>query len=327
MKRSIVALAIVLVGCSGAGTETSTTPGNNAVSASAEAIHLAGHIILGADDVYNVANADGSDVEPLYEPGQYCCLARISPDHTRIIIMPGTDQTGAVRGGTLTLAGSKFEFLPRTDKTLNLVPQAWSPDGTRIAFEGWDDSDPTRTGIYTARAADGSDLVRVTTTPGRPHDIPLDYSPDGTQLVFYRAIRGESHLPVDIGGSLWVANVDGSEAHELDTGDVNPWWWARWSPDGSSIVFPIERLQPRGGLWTIKPDGSGLTKLFEDPEGGFPLAPVWSPDGSKVMFQIDAMNDAFQHPDDAIYVINADGTGLRQIIDGPGRVGVTDWWD
>jgi Tol biopolymer transport system component len=145
--------------------------------------------------------------------------------------------------------------------------------------------------------------------------------------VFYRAIRAELHFPIDIGGSLWVVNVDGSDSHELDTGHARPWSHARWSPDGSSILFGIERLQPTGGLWTIKPNGSGLTRLFEDAEGGFPLAPVWSPDGGKVMFQIDPINDAFQLPDNAIYVINADGTGLKLVIGGPGRKGVTDWWD
>jgi hypothetical protein len=316
-----------LFACTGPGSGSSTSPGNEASAASGGASHLAGHIILSANDVYNVANADGSDVEPLYQPGQYCCLARISPDHTRILTMPGTDQTAAVRGGTLTLDTSEFAFLPSSDKTLNLVPQAWSPNGTRIAFEGWDDSDPTRTGIYIARAADGGDLVRVTTSQGRPHDIPLDYSPDGRQLVFYRAVRAEPNLSVDIGGSLWVVNVDGSDAHQLDTGDIRPWWNARWSPDGSRIVFPVERLQPMGGLWTIRPDGTGLEKFFEDPEGGFPTAPVWSPDGSKIMFQIDATNDAFEHPDNAVYVINADGTGLTLAIDQPERIGVTDWWD
>ncbi|HYT80924.1 MAG TPA: hypothetical protein VEQ37_17040 [Actinomycetota bacterium] len=326
ITRSIVTLALLLGGCTAASTGTSPSP-RSPVTTATIAIHLAGHIILGANKVYNVANADGTAVKPLHEPGQYCCLARISPDHTRIITMPGTDETGGLRGGTLTLEGSEFELLPRSDKTLNLVPQAWSPDGSRIAFEGWDESDPTRTGIYTARATDGGDLVRVTTRLGRPHDMPLDYSPDGSQLVFYRAIRAEPNFPIDIGGSLWVVNADGSDPHELDTGDVRPWWHARWSPDGPSIVFGIERLQLTGGLWNIKPDGSGLTKLFDDPDGGFPGAPVWSPDGRKIMFQIDPINDAFQHPDNAIYVINADGTGLTLVIDGPGRTGVTDWWD
>jgi hypothetical protein len=80
-------------------------------------------------------------------------------------------------------------------------------------------------------------------------------------------------------------------------------------------------------LWIIGPDGTGLEELFEDPEGGFAVAPVWSPDGSEIMFQIDATNDAFEHPDNAIYAINADGTALRLAIDQSDRIGVTDWWD
>ena len=271
---------------------------------------LDGRIVLWTDTFY-VANADGSEARPLADPGEYCCLARISPDHLRILTMPGTDQTGAVRGGTLTLDPPGFDLLPRVDATLNLVPQAWSPDGTRIAFEGWDDSDPTRTGIYTARAGDGGDLTRVTTRPGLPHDIPLDYSPDGKQLVFYRAVRAEPDFPVDIGGSLWVVNVDGTDGHELDTGDVRPWWQARWSPDGSAIVFGAERLQPVGGLWTINPDGSALTALFVGSATQFAVSPVWSPDGSAVMFTLNPMNDAFQHPDNEIDVIGSNGARLR----------------
>jgi Tol biopolymer transport system component len=240
--------------------------------------------------------------------------------------MPGTDQTGAVRGGTLTLDGSEFELLPRPDETLNLVPQVWSPDGTRIAFEGWDSSDPSRTGVYTARV-DGTDLVRVTVSPGLPHDSALDYSPDGSQLVIYRAVRAEPDFPIDLGGSLWVANVDGSDAYELDTGDVRPWSQADWSPDGSRILFSTERLQRSGALWTINPDGSGLRKLFEDPSGRFAIYPVWSPDGEKIMFSLHPTNDAFEHRDNEIYAINADGSGLTLVIGGPGYKYVADWWE
>lgn len=115
-----------------------------------------------------------------------------------------------ITGGKLSLDRTDFELLALTDPTLNLVPEAWSPDGERIAFEGWDDSDSSRTGVYTARASDLGGLVRVTSSGGRPHDIALDYSPDGSQLVFYRSVRAEPHFPIDIGGSLWVVNVDGS---------------------------------------------------------------------------------------------------------------------
>ena len=54
--------------------------------------------------------------------------------------MPGEDQLAPpVAGGTLAVDGSGFVRLPLTDPSLNLIPQAWSPDGTRIALEGFDD--------------------------------------------------------------------------------------------------------------------------------------------------------------------------------------------
>jgi hypothetical protein len=327
LATGTIACVVLLTACAQPSRPVSSglVDGSGLATPAPEGITLRGHIILNRGTYY-IANADGTDPQPLANPDSYCCNARISPDHTRILTMPGTDQTGGVRGGTLSLDGSEFELLPRPDETLNLVPQTWSPDGSRIAFEGWDPSDPSRTGVYTARV-DGSDLIRVSTSPGLPHDSALDYSPDGTQLVFYRAVRAEPHFPIDLGGSLWVVDVDGSGAHELDTGDVRPWWQADWSPDGSKILFSTERLQGTGALWTISPDGSRLTKAFEDPAGGFAIYPVWSPDGSQIMFSLHPSNDAFQHADNAVYAINADGTGQTLVVGGGGYKYVTDWWD
>jgi Tol biopolymer transport system component len=324
MKHARIATLSVLILAACQGSATPSAPGSTG-QASPEAISLDGHILLNGETLY-VADADGSDRKEVHAPGAYCCVNRISPDHTAILVMPGTDDTGSVRGGTLSIDGSEFKLLPRPDETLNLVPQAWSPDGTRIAFEGWDDSDPSRTGIYIADA-DGTDLRRVTTSPGLPHDSALDWSPDGTQIVFYRAVRAEPEFPIDIGGSLWVVNVDGTDARELDTGDVKPWWQARWSPDGSSILFSEERLQPRGALWTIKPDGSGVTMVFEAPDGRFARGPIWSPDGSKIMFQLDVISDAFMHRPNEIHAANADGSGLILVADGHEYKTVFEWWD
>jgi WD40-like Beta Propeller Repeat len=335
----VVALSgLVLLASVACGSASSPSTSGSAASLAAggtgtpstEPLHLEGTIILetilfGSRHT-DLGNADGTDLEPLTNPDAYGGIFRISPDRTQILTMPGTDETGSVRGGTLGIGTGRFTFLPRPDPTLNLVPQAWSPDGTHIAFEGWDESHPSRTGVYTARASDGDDLVRVTRNPGLPHVIPLDFSPDGTQIVFYRSVRSERDFPVDIGGSLWVVNVDGSHPHKLNMGDVAPWWQARWSPDGSVIVFSTERLQPSGALWTIKPDGTGLHKLYEDPAGAFAIAPVWSPDGTQVMFSLNPGNDAFEHVDNAIYVINADGTNPRLVMDGPGFKNVQEWW-
>jgi Tol biopolymer transport system component len=272
-----------------------------------------------------VVNANGSGQRQLTQPGEVCCLDRVSPDGTLILVMPAGDPGLPVTGGTIDIDGSNFQRLVLQDPTLNLVPQAWSPDGERIAFEGWDESDPSRTGVYTARASDGGDLVRVTSRDGFEHDMPLDYSPDGTQLVFYRSVEIDPG-PIDIGGSLWVVGVDGSNPHEI-SGDVAPNCWARWSPDGSKIIFDSERKSAEGALWTVRPDGSGLTGLFEDRKGRFPILPVWSPDGAHVLFALDRTNDQFIHRPNAFYVIAADGSGLRLVLKDNTFKTSPEWWE
>jgi Tol biopolymer transport system component len=316
-----------LAACSGASSQPADSPHHP--SSGVAVAQLSGQIlferITGMDDqALYIADADGSHARRISEPAQYCC-ARISPDHDRFTVMPGGNglQPSVVRGGTIHVDGSHFERLPSTARHLSLVPQAWSPDGTRIAFEGWDESDPARTGVYTARASDGGDLVRVTTFPGRPHDMPLDYSPDGKRLVFYHAVSADT---VDIGGSLWVVGVDGSDAHQITTADAPPGVRARWSPDGSKILFASERLQPDGALWTVEPDGSHLTKLFEDEQGRFPSVPTWSPDGRHIMFALNDTSNTFVHVANGIYVIRGDGTGLSLVIGGPDYKTEPEWW-
>lgn len=328
----IVAVSVWLAACSSAASSSSqpipSASAPESVAASEPALHPKGTIFFlrttGNDQhaIYT-ANADGTDERQLTQPGEYCCLNRLSPDRSQILVMPGVDST-PVTGGLLSIDGTEFTLLHLNDPTLNLVPQAWSPDGTRIAFEGWDDSDPTRTGVYTGGSSDVTDVVRLTSTAGAPHDSPLDYSPDGSMLVFYRAGRGEPDFPIDIGGSLWVVNADGSNARHLDTPPPN--WWARWSPDGSTILFASERLQPTGAIWTIRADGSGLTKVFEGPGGGFPIDPVWSPDGTQIMFVLHPINDRFQHLPNVLYVMRADGTSLTRLIATPDFKGSLEWW-
>jgi Tol biopolymer transport system component len=278
----------------------------------------------GDSHAFYIANADGTDERRLTRLGEYCCNNRISPDGSEILVMPGGSLQTPITGGILSIDATEFTALHLNDPTLNLVPQAWSPDGTRIAFDGWDDADTSRTGIYTGGFPDVTNLVRVTSAEGAPQDIPLDYSPDGTRLVFYRSVRAEPDFPIDIGGSLWVVNVDGTDARQLDTPPPN--WWARWSPDGTTILFVSERNQPAGAIFTIRPDGSGLTTLFEDPGGAFPIDPIWSPDGSQIMFMLDPISDRFSHPNNALSVMRSDGTGITKLIDTPTFKSSPEWW-
>ncbi len=72
------------------------------------------------------------------------------------------------------------------------------------------------------------------------------------------------------------------------------------SPDGSSIVFSW-----RGDLWKVPTEGGTAVRLTSHPN--LDLRSAWSRDGQRIFFQSD--RSGFQN----IHVMNADGTGLRQV--------------
>ena len=80
-----------------------------------------------------------------------------------LIAIPTQLADGRVGTAIIDVTGKVVRVLEIASKGLNLPCTKWSPDDKRLACEGWDESDATRTGIYTVRSKDGGDLKRVTT--------------------------------------------------------------------------------------------------------------------------------------------------------------------
>lgn len=251
-------------------------------------------------------------------------LAFPSPDHKRMLAVSSGNIPPPPSLATVGLDGRGFKRLRLHDPTLNLLPCCWSPDEKRLAFMGWDDANPARTGIYIANAADGTGLVRVTTRPGRLLEEVQAYSPDGKWLLFYR----DTHPDPDpaVGGSLWVVRVDGSDLHRITDKSRPPADWARWSPSGDRILYADERTAVSGAIWTVRPDGTQRTKVFADKRGRFPITPAWSPDGKQIVFALDPTNDQFTHPPNQLYVMNADGSHLHLLIGDHTFKRNPEWW-
>jgi Tol biopolymer transport system component len=181
--------------------------------------------------------------------------------------------------------GTNITRLTRDD-TLGMddLYPAWSPDGKKIAFVSYRDADGCCE-IFTMNA-DGSGLAQVTHTQGVINWRPA-WSPDGTQLA---VIRGD--------GSLFKMNVDGTSEVELlhDAAGVS---FPDWSPDGSKILFG------QSSLYTIHPDGTGLTFLNSTGSQGLD----WSPDGSRIVHDLRSQGD--------LYILSSDGSTRQPLVSTP----------
>jgi Tol biopolymer transport system component len=288
------------------GRIASTVPGPNGRIAYARFNPAVG------DDAIFTANSDGTDeVEVFAGPAE---APRWFPDGSRIAIVCFQGNFEFVRNCTMNPDGSDFvQLVP--DPTLNQGVGAWSPDGMRIAFEGWDDVNPDRTpGVFSMRSSDGGDLVRITTSPYGGHDIAADYAPDGSRLVFIR----EDPLKLKDPTALFVVNVDGTGLRQL-----TPWGLQandpRWSPDGTRIVFAS-----KGAIFLINVGGTGLVKIRQDPAGGASFSPVWAPDGTRILFADFLITPPHEGQED-LYTMNPDGSSITRVTNTSDFEESPDW--
>ena len=153
--------------------------------------------VTGQEQVYTV-DPDGTDLQFLandQEAGQW------SPDGTKIAMFGGYLDFDT---GEITDLGLPFDRYP----DLALFCGVWSPNGARLACEGFGQTDGSLNGVYTIRSSDGGDLQRVTTAEF--DDCPADYSPNGKRLVFLSDRDGPDQL--------FVMRADGTDVRRLTSG-------------------------------------------------------------------------------------------------------------
>ena len=240
---------------------------------------------------YFVANVDGSD-EQAFLPGEDVEARQLSPDTTRVAIV-GPNEDGILTGASVDIDGRNRIDLVNDDPTLHLACGIWAPN-ERLACEGFDESSPSRSGIYTVNAEDGGDRRRLT----HERDVPCDYSPDGSRLAFIRT--GSD----DAVGTLMVIDADGGTPTSLGSEVFLSGIACDWSPSGDSILVG----SPDGEILLVAP-GDGGSSTFPGLDGSA-SGPTWSLDGDHIMFSMTLKGEQFD-----VYTVAADGTELTRITD------------
>jgi Tol biopolymer transport system component len=186
---------------------------------------------------------------------------------------------------------------------------AWSPDGQWIAFGVgvWFQLRRTQKAQIMRVRRDGTALEAL--TDGAVHSGFPSYSADGRQIVY--RVWGEGEL------GLRVLDLETRATRVLTTGYDN---LPGWSPDGSRILFTRRVDAVNFDIFTIRPDGSSLTRLTDHPSGDGHA--VWTADGrilwnaSLYGFRDEAAlyDNTFQQYGQ-IFVMTADGSGKRMLTD------------
>ena len=219
------------------------------------------------------------------------------------------------------------------NKSINLAPQ-WSPDGQKVLYVSYKRGTPA---MYSLDLTTGRDEA-LSNRPGI--NIGGMYSPDGRKLALtlssekspelylldlstreYKKLTDNNGIDVSPSWSpdskriAYVSDTAGNpHIHVLDlsTGKSKRITFKgkynsspSWSPDGSSIAF-ARSDGARFNVWTMRPDGEGLTQLTFD---GDNRHPSWSPDGRYIVYSSSDKGGSLR-------IMSSDGTRVTKIDTG-----------
>ena len=151
--------------------------------------------------------------------------------------------------------------------------------------------------------ADGTGFKQLTTDDNSAHFYP-SLAPDGNSIVY-------SANPT---GNYEIYEIDLNGISRQLTHDLGILTAPEISPDGSQIAFTMgDGVTP--SVWILNRDGTQPRPVYSP---GWD--PTWSPDGTQILFASYDQSNAIQ-----LFVINLDGTGLKQVTQMTNLRGRSDW--
>jgi Tol biopolymer transport system component len=222
-------------------------------------------------------------------PGQYQLHPDWSPDGSRLVFA----EVGAAATDLWIVdadGGNAKHIVDCSTGCSRADEPAWSPDGASLAFhrEAFDGSEVVST-LELYDVATGVTRVVRKAADDRLFFAPR-WAPDSKRVVaeYHHRTSPTTIEDMDSGELVVVDTTATSAAKVITAADYWP-GDKDWSPDGKTIVFfhPEDPANFDGptDLWTIHPDGTGLTRLTHfAKDAGQAVQPAFSPDGSRIVF-------------------------------------------
>lgn len=195
------------------------------------------------------------------------------------------------------------------------VGAVWSPTGEQILFV----SDRQGTGVRDLYLMDpdGANVRRVFKRKTTAWRSNATWSPDGKQFAYNYIDR------IHLNSDLHIGTFGEEDAERIERGS-----FPDWSPDGSEIACTVI-----GRLALLDVRTRAETRILPMKAADWQRFPSWSAVGDKLAFvynphpmpPVKAPHDvwnAWQNKQ-TIYIVNRDGTGLRQLVDEMGPQAVS----
>jgi dipeptidyl aminopeptidase/acylaminoacyl peptidase len=259
----------------------------------------------GDDEIYAL-HQDG--LEKLTDNDWEDRYPRWSPDGNRIAFHSNVN-------GNFDIFVMKEDGTDKTQQTFSKrdeVDASWFPDGKKIAYS------VEKKGILRRRSTlfvidlQSKSIKRLIPDFENTHAIAT-VSPKNPDLITFTGKR-------TIGWDAAIYNRKKNTVEFLE--EKGESCRGRFSNDGKKIAYVSSRLDGKGDIWLMNPDGSEKTRLTER-DKMHDYFPSWSPDDKYIAF-----NSSTQHShegDWALLVLEVSTKKIFPLFDSPGNDTFPDW--